>query len=454
MHRRISRLSFVFLLLSLFPTSSHSYRCNIPKISQEDLRAFFPDHDHTAHGGQPVPKSFVKPFIVTKVEKGRPPPSDSMIRESAIHVLKELTSRSAIVDTMSELLALHGSGDSLQRTPLSLISSLPSLDASPPSASPFLIKVSDSSPYSQSERVVTLSSYLAHCCPLDPLPDTDGAATVKTTDAYFFGHTHSPPWLALLSSHYPPVHQLNGVAPSSSSSSSFPSFVAGGGWSSLDDASSSSDELVALSLGISGGSVGVAFHQHGPAWSEVVHGVKRWILYSPTWREDELELDGGGLETYFKGGQRNGAGGGGTEEQECGEASDLASYAVGCRRGGGSGPKALFSSSPPPLWSSGGVEVGDEALRLAVGESASPTMDIHEWLKSAYPRLVADEEREEAKRRGSWRRTTGRVVGPSTRFAPYECTLGENEVLYVPSNWWHATLNGAPYNVFVSSFIS
>lgn len=34
-----------------------------------------------------------------------------------------------------------------------------------------------------------------------------------------------------------------------------------------------------------------------------------------------------------------------------------------------------------------------------------------------------------------------------------ECTIYPNEILYFPSMWMHATLNLAPYNVFISTFI-
>ena len=33
-----------------------------------------------------------------------------------------------------------------------------------------------------------------------------------------------------------------------------------------------------------------------------------------------------------------------------------------------------------------------------------------------------------------------------------ECTLGAGEVIYIPPNWWHATLNLGSYNAFVSTF--
>eukprot|EP00611_Tribonema_gayanum_P022364 TRINITY_DN4471_c0_g1_i4.p1 TRINITY_DN4471_c0_g1~~TRINITY_DN4471_c0_g1_i4.p1 ORF type:complete len:130 (+),score=41.20 TRINITY_DN4471_c0_g1_i4:480-869(+) len=37
----------------------------------------------------------------------------------------------------------------------------------------------------------------------------------------------------------------------------------------------------ALSFGVGGFGSGVAFHMHGPGFSEVLHGAKRWLLYPP-----------------------------------------------------------------------------------------------------------------------------------------------------------------------------
>lgn len=35
----------------------------------------------------------------------------------------------------------------------------------------------------------------------------------------------------------------------------------------------------------------------------------------------------------------------------------------------------------------------------------------------------------------------------------YECTLGKNEVLYIPKDMWHSTLNVEDFNVFISTFV-
>jgi hypothetical protein len=43
--------------------------------------------------------------------------------------------------------------------------------------------------------------------------------------------------------------------------------------------------------------------------------------------------------------------------------------------------------------------------------------------------------------------------GPSTT-KPWECTIGEGEMIYFPDGWHHATINLEKYTVFVSSFTS
>jgi len=35
---------------------------------------------------------------------------------------------------------------------------------------------------------------------------------------------------------------------------------------------------------------------------------------------------------------------------------------------------------------------------------------------------------------------------------PFYCTLGPSEVLYIPADWWHATVNEGEWNLFVSNF--
>jgi hypothetical protein len=53
------------------------------------------------------------------------------------------------------------------------------------------------------------------------------------------------------------------------------------------DATLRPDKKTYLSLGLAGRNSGVPFHEHGPGWSEVLHGRKRWFLYP---RDDPAPL--------------------------------------------------------------------------------------------------------------------------------------------------------------------
>ena len=46
----------------------------------------------------------------------------------------------------------------------------------------------------------------------------------------------------------------------------------------------------------------------------------------------------------------------------------------------------------------------------------------------------------------------GGAARSANNSAVLECVVGAGEVIYVPPNWWHATLNLGVYNVFVSTF--
>lgn len=50
----------------------------------------------------------------------------------------------------------------------------------------------------------------------------------------------------------------------------------------LSESDSVADQHVTLSFGIGGSQSGVPFHTHGPGFSEMLHGRKRWLLYPPS----------------------------------------------------------------------------------------------------------------------------------------------------------------------------
>ncbi|XP_032125302.1 jmjC domain-containing protein 8 isoform X1 [Sapajus apella] len=67
---------------------------------------------------------------------------------------------------------------------------------------------------------------------------------------YFFGDNNLTEWASLFRHYSPPPFGLPGTAP-------------------------------AYSFGIAGAGSGVPFHWHGPGYSEVIYGRKRWFLYPP-----------------------------------------------------------------------------------------------------------------------------------------------------------------------------
>ncbi|XP_041133013.1 jmjC domain-containing protein 8 isoform X2 [Polyodon spathula] len=67
---------------------------------------------------------------------------------------------------------------------------------------------------------------------------------------YFFGDNNFTEWRSLFQNYFPPPYTLPGTSG-------------------------------AYSFGIAGPGTGVPFHWHGPGYSEVIYGRKRWFLYPP-----------------------------------------------------------------------------------------------------------------------------------------------------------------------------
>jgi hypothetical protein len=51
-----------------------------------------------------------------------------------------------------------------------------------------------------------------------------------------------------------------------------------------------------------------------------------------------------------------------------------------------------------------------------------------------------------------WALDRRRHAGDARNESVLECIVGEGEAIYIPSQWWHATLNHEAYNVFISTF--
>ncbi|NWS35425.1 JMJD8 protein, partial [Polioptila caerulea] len=83
-----------------------------------------------------------------------------------------------------------------------------------------------------------------------PPPLTGLISRVPPDTLYFFGDNNFTEWGPLFQHYVPPPFRIPGTSP-------------------------------AYSFGIAGSGSGVPFHWHGPGFSEVIFGRKRWFLYPP-----------------------------------------------------------------------------------------------------------------------------------------------------------------------------
>ncbi|CAN0128639.1 unnamed protein product [Phaeothamnion confervicola] len=178
------------------------------------------------------------------------------------------------------------------------------------------VTLSSSNSYSHGVSTARLSDYIASFPAASSLPAAYASARSNET-FYLFGPQRDPAWDALMAQYRRPP--ATGV----------------------DDA--------VLSFGAGGAGSGVAFHVHGPGYSEVLHGRKRWLLFPP------------GRDFPF-----------------------------------------------------------------------DPDATVAQWVAEVLPKLDDDVE---------------------TGSALFDCTIGPGELLFFPTAWYHAILNTAEFNVFVSTFL-
>ncbi|MBN3315385.1 JMJD8 protein, partial [Atractosteus spatula] len=107
-----------------------------------------------------------------------------------------------------------------------------------------LVRLSTANTYSYRKVDVSFREFLTHFLRPQSL-DTLGSDTL-----YFFGDNNFTEWQSLFAHYQPPSY----VLPHTSG---------------------------AYSFGIAGPGTGVPFHWHGPGYSEVIYGRKRWFLYPP-----------------------------------------------------------------------------------------------------------------------------------------------------------------------------
>lgn len=198
-------------------------------------------------------------------------------------------------------------------------------------------------------------------------------------------------------------------------------------------------------LGIGGLYSGVQFHTHGAAWAEVLHGSKLWLLAPPSSFRSPGDGDGdtssdgssaGGVKYGAFGSELNGSVGARSDGWTVGrDAGSNASDTASSPRGN-DGPPARPSARDwihVGPWDGHENQLGGAALRYR------PKQGMIEWVLRAGNQtgLEADPG----------------VAWPAGVPGATACVLEPCEVLYIPSQWWHATLNLEDYNVFVSTFV-
>ncbi|XP_065706878.2 jmjC domain-containing protein 8 isoform X2 [Patagioenas fasciata] len=107
-----------------------------------------------------------------------------------------------------------------------------------------LVRLSTANTYSYRKVDVPFREYVEQLLkPQDP-------AQLGSDTLYFFGDNNFTEWGPLFQQYVPPAFRIPGTSP-------------------------------AYSFGIAGSGSGVPFHWHGPGYSEVIFGRKRWFLYPP-----------------------------------------------------------------------------------------------------------------------------------------------------------------------------
>ena len=163
---------------------------------------------------------------------------------------------------------------------------------------------------------------------------------------------------------------------------------------------------MSFSFGIGASGTGVPFHTHGPVWAEVFYGYKRWWLRSPTTEADRKRI--------------------------AKQRSSVLGYEIAPDEGV---DNAMFRQDPD-------------------GTSLK-------WMRDVLPKLLSEQmaaEKQPEERMGD------KAKSPNEQNKSYrhdisdlqgrllDCTLGPGELLYIPLNWHHSTLNIGD-SVFMSSFI-
>lgn len=255
----------------------------------------------------------------------------------------------------------------------------------------------------------------------------------------------------------------------------------GGMWDSMRDAYRLPPCLVcaqcgAVTIGIGGHLSGVSFHHHGPGFSEVIEGSKRWFLFPPPSLlplpllppspdqspDSDHDMD---IDTDTHEGQctidglinkrsRPGADADGRESKRRGrELIDpnmtvhewveqiYHSYVTHTHH--------IPSTPATAIESSLSLDGSRTEPGVEQGQSNSSKSEMETCVGGEGMFVDRDSDTDSDSDRDS-NRGRGRVEHSG---GLQECTTGPGEMLYFPAQWMHATLNMSPYNVFVSLFI-
>lgn len=219
--------------------------------------------------------------------------------------------------------------------------------------------LSSSNSYSHGRRRMKLSEYLDT---LKPTQRNDSLAANETY--YLFGHNYEGVWASLSALYASPPCRF-------------------------------CEEAGAVTLGIGGLDSGVSFHFHGPGFSEVIVGEKKWFLF-PSRLTKVVEKFGANttMSAWFD-----------------------QIY-----------PKLVKNANQPfkaekqaESHQGSAVDTSMNGTPVQLLEDVPEGFSIQEWHDLA------------------------------TNF--YACTIHPGDILYFPSQWMHATLNTHDYNLFVSVFI-
>jgi hypothetical protein len=169
---------------------------------------------------------------------------------------------------------------------------------------------------------------------------------------------------------------------------------------------------------------GVAFHTHGAAFAETLLGTKRWFLSPPNHRPRfegdvsqlrwTLEWDAMRLFRAEETSHRT-------------ESSDSNASSVA-----DSTSSSLVDLS---ISQSGHERMSSSSASASQIPSSSPISALYPP-SFHLPRFLPSDP----------------IAYQAINAQVTECTLGPGEVIYIPPNWWHATLNLDEYNAFVSVF--